>query len=100
MFIKTDKINIPSHGLVSMEDKGDKTIFTHAQNVTPDMEFAHEMRQDSGNGWSKDRNYRHIGRIPETLFLSHPDWMKDPDLILKWLRTDEGKLFATVNGGI
>lgn len=100
MFIKTDKLNMKSHGLTGVENKGDKTIFHHAQNVTPIMEQAHQLREADGNGWSKDRNYRHIGMIPETLFLSNPDWLKDPSLMVKWLKTDEGKQFATVKGGI
>lgn len=100
MFVKTDKIQMKSHGLLGVKNDGDKTIFTHAQNVTPDLEFCHEMRKDTNNGWSRDRNYRHIARIPDTLFLSHPEWMQDPSLITKWLRTDEGKQFATVSKGI
>lgn len=99
-YITTDKINVVSHDLIGVENKGDKKLFHHVQNVTPEMEFCHQMREAPGNGFSKGRQQRQIGHIPEMLFLEHPEWVKDPRTLAKWLTTEEGKPFCTVKGGI
>ncbi len=99
-FIESDKIHVPSHDLMSIETKGDKMLFNHIQNVTPDLEFCQQMRDAPGNGFSDDRQQRHIGRVPELLFFQHPEFVDNPDEIVKWLKSDEGKMFTTVAGGI
>lgn len=99
-FITSDKINVASHALVGVENKGDKKLFHHIQNITPTLEMCSEMRNADGNGWSKEKTRRHVGSIPEMIFLQHPEWTQDPRLITKWLKTEEGKMFATVGGGI
>ena len=98
--IKTDKIQVKSHDLMGIEAKGDNLLFNHVQNITPDLEFCHEMRQANGNGFSDNKLQRHIGRIPDLIFIQHPEWNEDPSLIKKWLKTEEGRPFMTVGGGI
>lgn len=99
-YITSDKINVASHALVGVENKGDKKLFHHVQNITPTLEMCHQMREADGNGWSKERTRRHIGSIPEMIFCQHPEWQKDPNLISEWLKTEEGRPFRTVLGGI
>ena len=99
-FVTTDKINVASHALMGVENKGDKKLFHHVQNITPTLEMCDEMRHADGNGWSKGKTRRHIGSIPEMIFIQHPEWQSDPSLIAKWLKTEEGKPFTTVMGGI
>jgi hypothetical protein len=70
---------------------GDKAIYTQAQDLTPWKEeiIAHKMGQT--DGYSKDRTMRHIAKIPEIEFLKHPEWMHDGNLILDWLKSEEGR---------
>ena len=99
MLITTNKIHVPSHDLVGVEHKGDKTMFNHIQNVTDDLEFCKQMRNADGNGFSDKRMQRHIGRIPMIEYIKHPEWRDDPSLISKWLK-GEGEMYRTVKGGI
>jgi hypothetical protein len=78
----------------------EKFKFKHAQNVTPILEFAHQMREHSSNGFTKDKGMRMIGYIPELELAKHPEWLKDPNEIVKWLKTDEGAPYRTVKKGI
>ena len=105
MLITTDKplIREPNSygaGLVEIKADNDKFIFLHAQDVTPILVKAHDIRKHSDNGWTEDRNFRQIGAIPEIEFLKHPEWMHEPDLIAKWLNSDEGRGFRTVNNRV
>lgn len=99
-FITSNKIHVPSHDLMSIETEGNKMLFNHIQNVTPDLEFCEQMRNTDGNGFSDGRQQRHIGRVPDLIFCQHPEWNDDPSLVAKWLNTEEGRPFRTVNGGI
>ena len=98
--IKTDKIQVKSHALMGIEANGDNLLYNHVQNITPDLEFCHEMRNAPGNGFSDDRQRRHIGRIPDMIWLEHPEWNDDPELVKKWLKTEEGRPFRTVGRGL
>ncbi len=78
-------------GLVGVDYEGDEFKFTHGQHITPVMQEIKELRENSTDGFSKERNQRLIGRIPHIEFLKHPEWMHDGNLIVKWLQSDEGK---------
>ena len=99
-FITTDKIQVKSHDLMSIEAKGDNLLFNHVQNVTPDLEFCEQMRNADGNGFSDNRQQRHIGRIPDLILCQHPEWNDDPELAKKWLKSEAGRPFRTVGGGL
>lgn len=100
MRVKTNKLQFNSHGMYGMEAKGDVLLFNHAQNIEPDLEFCYNMRNTDGNGFSDKRQQRHIGRVPDIIFCMHPEWNDHPEEVAKWLNTEEGKPFRTVNGGI
>lgn len=97
MIIKTNK-NI--EGLAKIEYEKDNFIFTHAQNITPSLEQAHLLREFGNNGWSTDKNYRRIATIPSIEFVRHPEWAQDTEQIIKWLKSEDGKPYRTVKGGI
>lgn len=88
------------HELTAKRFDGDKYEFNHAQCVDPILQFAHEMREHSNNGFTDDKSMRMIGFIPELEFRNHPEWMKDPNEILKWLKTPAGAPYRTVKKGI
>ena len=44
--------------------EGDKIKVTHVENVAAVLNQAAEDRKNPNNGWSKDRMFRHIARIP------------------------------------
>lgn len=88
------------YGLVGIEREDVFSKFTHAQDIDPTKREAELIRKYSDNGWTQDRMQRHVGRIPHIEFLKHPEWMHAPELIIKWLRSDEGAPYRTVTKGI
>jgi hypothetical protein len=95
MIIKSNKIQ---EGLQGIEHVGDKTILTHTEDITPILEKSHQMRQDSNNGWTKDRSMRHIANIPRNVILQRPELLADKTgkLMKEFLRK-EGESFLNVN---
>lgn len=91
------------NGLHSIDAKGDNLIYTHVEDVMPYQEYAYLQRKGIGNGFSKKRHFRKIASIPPLV------WMElvkkcggnPPEKeIRKFLKTEEGKMFKTVDGGI
>lgn len=74
--------------------------FKHIQNIDYPLEHARSIREFSDNGWTKNRNFRQIGCIPSAEFVKHPEWMHEPELITKWLKSEEGRPYRTVNKGL
>lgn len=93
MIIRT-KENLPT-GLVGVQNVDDKVIFTHRANITPHLQEAYELRQQDNNGFTKDKSRQHIAHIPAHIFAQHPEFTHDPNLIVKWLRTEEGAPYCT-----
>lgn len=87
-------------GLIDIKADGEKYIFLHGQEVTPILAKAYDIRKWSDNGWTEDRNFRQVGAVPEIEFVKHPEWTHEPGLIIKWLNTDEGQPYRTVNGRV
>ncbi len=87
-------------GLIEVSAEKEKFIFIHGQKVGPMLQKAYDLRNNGDNGFTEDRNFRQIGAIPEIEFTKHPEWMHEPDLIKKWLNTEEGKPYKTVTKGI
>lgn len=77
--------------------RDDLTIH-HTQNAEPAMEMAYLHRLHSDNGFTKKRTMRLIGEIPALVFYQHRDeFLRDPDSIKKYLKTDEGQHFKCVD---
>ncbi len=94
-----------TEGLVSVENKGDKTIFTHAQDVMPTIRSCYELRKNANKGMSEDRTMQHIARIPELVFFAHPELVEPSGRLnkkefYKFLKTPEGELYRTSEGRI
>jgi hypothetical protein len=73
------------------------------EDITPILKFNYEMRKDETqrNGFSKSRDLRWIGRIPQALFIEHyrkyPE-ARDPsgNYWAEFLKKDENEPFRTV----
>ncbi len=92
-------------GLVSVEDVGDKKIFTHAQDIMPTVASCHALRKRADKGMSQDRTMQHIARIPELVFFAHPELVEPSGRLnkkefYKFLKTPEGELYRTSEGNI
>ncbi len=90
---------------MSVENKGDKTIFTHAQDVMPTIRSCYELRKNANKGMSEDRTMQHIARIPELVFFAHPELVEPSGRLnkkefYKFLKTPEGELYRTSEGRI
>jgi hypothetical protein len=79
-----------------MEDKGDKTIFHHAQQVDGILELNKEERKEDHVHAVGDAKWKKVGRIPDLLLIEHPEWMHDPSLLIKFLQSSEGEIYRTV----
>ena len=104
MIIRASKIKTLDHdgdvGILNMQDVEDKTLITHIQQVDDILVEAQHIRENSDNGFTKGRGMRQIGHIPAIFFESHPEWKKNPNLILRWLKSPEGAPYRTVTKGI
>jgi hypothetical protein len=92
-----------SDGIGAVEYQGDKFKFTHVQDVNPFYKYAHEQRKEQGNGFSKDRQFRKIASVPNLVwfeFVKRCGGQPTEAQIRKFLRTEEGKMFTTVEKGI
>ncbi len=92
-------------GLVSIENVGDKQIFTHAQDIMPTVASCHALRKRADKGMSQDRTMQHIARIPELVFFAHPELVEPSGRLnkkefYKFLKTPEGELYRTSEGNI
>jgi hypothetical protein len=65
--------------------------FVQGQDLIPWKEEIELQKANQTDGFSEERTMRKIASIPEIEFLKHPEWMHDGDLILKWLKSDEGR---------
>jgi hypothetical protein len=87
--------------LHSVEEKGDKLIFHHVQDVAPSMKAAYEIREHSDNGWTKDRHMRQIGLCSESAFhqamVENPEIMKDGRELYKFMMSEKGRPYRTVS---
>lgn len=96
-------MRIASDYLARVDAKKDKLLFTRVFDPRPAMESAHEERKDPNQGWTKDRTMRKIASIPAQEFFKHPEWEEEliangnSPSMRKWLQTEYGSLFKTVN---
>lgn len=92
-------------GLVGMENKGDKTLFTHVEDVTEVLENNRKLRiHDDTNGFSKDRSRRKIASIPPLVWFEltkeRPELANDQKALEAYLKSEEGRKYLTVRKGI
>lgn len=98
MIIRTTK-KIPT-GLKDIKADKDKFIFRHVENIDGALTKAHLLRTYSNNGWTEKKHFRQIGCIPTAEFVRHPEWIHEPSLIVRWLKSEEGRPYRTVSKGL
>ena len=85
--------------LIGTTIDGDHYTHHHAQNTSAIQAGCHELRQDSGNGWTKERTMRKIASIPALdavrLGNERPGFFSSPEMMREWLRR-EGEDYLTV----
>ncbi len=83
--------------------KGDEFTMHHVQPNLNIQKEAHEIREHSDNGWTKERTMRQIGHIPALeavrLQAERPGFFSSPEMIREYLMK-EGAAFRTVKKGI
>lgn len=105
MIIRSSKIK---EGTTVTEDKDGLTL-TKVIDIEPVLKANYESKKDIQNGYSKDHSYRKVATIPMETWLDLTRRM--PELLLgdkelkektlnKWLRSEEGKLFWSVESGV
>lgn len=105
MIIRTSKLK---EGVTITEDKGELTL-TRTVDIDPVLRANYEARKDDQNGFSKNRSIRRVASVPIETWVDLTKRM--PELLLgdkelrektldKWLHSDEGKMFWTVNKGV
>lgn len=86
-----------------LEYEGDNYKIRRFEDIDPILRFNYEMRKDEvhQNGFSRDRDLRWIGRIPQALFIQH--WRQYPEARdprgtywADFLRKSENEVFRTV----
>ena len=103
MIFKSKKLLDVDHSgsaIIDMSFEGDKFIILHGQEIDSTLKSNHYEQMSDNNGWSKGRQFRKIGSIPDIVFSQHPEFLKDPRLTVRWLKSDAGKPFRTVRKGI
>jgi hypothetical protein len=88
---------IKDHAHIKTNYVGDVVEFIQGQDLSiwrDEMKELSQLHADT-QGYSEDRTMRMIARIPDIEFLKHPEWMHDGNLILKWLKSDEGRNCVT-----
>lgn len=82
--------------------KGDKYTHHHVQPTLNIQEEAHNIREFSDNGWTKDRSMRQIATIPALeavrLQAERPGFFSSPEMITEYLKK-EGAIYRTVKKG-
>lgn len=76
--------------------------FTHRQDNAPLMARIHALKQQGGNGWSKDRTMQHVGSVPALEYVKmcaiNPE-LKDPNALAKWLDSWHGAAYRIAEHG-
>lgn len=82
------------------ELEADKFRILHGQQIDGILEECHAYRKLDGNGFTDGRNMRKIASIPAIEFTKHPEWAHDTKAMIKWLKSEEGRMYLTVRGGV
>lgn len=103
MIIKT---KAPGVGILNMDftsrfHKGSRRDFLetqYVQNTLPIQAKVAAIKKESDNGFTQDRTMQHIGSIPITIWLSHPEFAQDSRTVERWLKTEEGAPYRIARG--
>lgn len=105
MIIRSNKIQ---EGTTVTEDSCGLTL-TKVVNIEPILKANYESKKDIQNGYSQDHSYRKVASLPMETWIDLTRRM--PELLLgdkelrektlnKWLRSEEGKMFWSVESGV
>ena len=105
MIIRSNKLR---EGITLSEDRDGITL-EKSVDIEPILRANHLSKKDSQNGFSKDRSYRKVASIPFETWIDLT--RRIPEILLgdkelrekslnKWLRTEEGKMFWSVEKGV
>lgn len=83
--------------LIKAQFEGDNLHVQHVQNTIPAQAISHQIRTYSNNGWTEKKHFRRIGSIPIIEFLNHPEFYDDDKAIERYLKSDAGCVYRTVN---
>jgi hypothetical protein len=70
----------------------------YLQDTRPIQARVSMLKKETDNGFTQDRTMQHIGSIPITIWLEHPEFMEDPRSIDRWLRTEEARPYRIAKG--
>jgi hypothetical protein len=79
-----------------VSEKGDRLIYTHAECVDDVLIENYQGRLENNSAKGTKEGLRHVGRIPVTVFLQHPEFAEDPRTIEKFLSSTEGEIYRCV----
>ena len=81
--------------LVGLQEDGDQVRFLHMEPVDELVKANLELRKETpkSHGHAK---WRKIASIPELLLVQHPEWLRDPKEMEKFLASSEGTPYRTV----
>lgn len=105
MIIRSSKLQ---EGNTITEKNGEFTL-TKVIDIEPYLKANNESKKDLQNGFSVDRSYRKVASIPPEIWFQLTKKM--PELVLgdaelrektlkKWLKSEEGKMFWSVESGV
>ena len=80
--------------LYDYHDEGDKTVFTHVQNIEDVVESAQQIRKYSDNGFTESREFQMIARIAQADAIKHPEIFTDEKAMKLYLQ-GEGRKYCT-----
>lgn len=87
--------------LPNVHAKGDNLVFEHFYDPTPVFGHNKAIREFSDNGFTHDRTMRQIASFDAAtwarLCLERPEILRDEKALLKFIKSDEGAPYRTVN---
>ena len=76
-------------GVLGARVEGDYLVVDHIQDVDPILKDLQLRRvEQNDNGFSHDRSMRFLGTVPMSVFVMHPEFLKDTKALVEWLEND------------
>lgn len=78
----------------------DNMVFTHVQDTTPILREVAFLRNNSDRGFTQGRTLQHVGKIPDAIYFSHPEFYGEggAEAMMKWLKSEEGRPYRITDG--
>lgn len=76
-------------------------LFHHTENVTPLLQYAKHMRDNSDRGFTQGRTLQEVGVVPFWAQMKYAKRFAGEDgneEMLKWLKSEEGREYRITNG--